>query len=869
MNNNNSMKLIDFTVGIRSEDIQHNFNVLEDRVNRERKNVGGPGIASGLEITINVDDTHFEIETSDASIITVDGDEIFIPKQVIPIERPKLSHEKEFVNADYNNKVNLKHAPYALHRKYPSDQLETFLERDTGIHINYQNSQNEDDGIKVANIIGSTLVLTRLTRRDLEITYPYTAKRIDTVYVDNDYKIKVASGITSTTPTAIIPKEYKYLIAFIEIDPYFIDENKAMFANIIFRQDLREVRNLYTDKNGKLWICGVPFNNLQIIHLTEPKDPVPNSFWYDSSCNQIKIWRSTDKLIYSNEYITSVDFELYPDALKDYDTDVHYKAGGSQLSVYVNGKRLSKQDEYIELNDLGLPVDDIDIQKGIYCNQFRVLANLKSGDKIAYRIESFDSHYMWIPINNKSYINTKDIKMFGPGDLFTENYYTSPGALAMGIDENKYPHKYRYFFFHYEKEKNMLFTPGVNELEILINQMQLHSDQFEEITMDDLVYNYKKFPDSVLFSTAEFYGYTEQVLKNINGAYENTGIGFRLIEPLDVGIGEELNGPKDLFIEANVIRRVNDSPLKRKLQRTANFICEKEIKYESGLDENLQYIYSIPTDEDGNYTINIDEYHRYGENQLEVFINGKKLSIQDDIIEGSDLDGEAGLNDDGNVIFPAERTRGARTRQFKIKKHIALNLGDVVTYRINSTVYTYDHINQLLEDMDNNAEAAVIKVDEVYDKTVEIQNKVEAKFEILDEQIEEIRELATNFDDKYLEKDDPVLEAQLPSWMVFNAIKSVEHINTPCIIYQGGQDQYDVTDFVKEEDFIVAYHRSKQNSLDKFFIRNHDYELLNTYENNTKYVSTILRITEEGKANLNPFDEILLTGIKISPYWRK
>ena len=42
-----SLNIIDFSDGIRPEEIQENFEKLEDQISRERLGVGGSGIAYG------------------------------------------------------------------------------------------------------------------------------------------------------------------------------------------------------------------------------------------------------------------------------------------------------------------------------------------------------------------------------------------------------------------------------------------------------------------------------------------------------------------------------------------------------------------------------------------------------------------------------------------------------------------------------------------------------------------------------------------------------------------------------------------------------------------------------------------------------
>ena len=271
------LKLIDFSDGIRSEELNRNFNVLQEQINRERRNVGGAGVASGLEITPIVNANEFAIEVSEASIISNNGEEIHIPKSKINIELPKLAKEIEYLTCNSSNQVILKHTPYSLNRKTTVETTNLFTPGTSGITIKYRDSIAEDDYIRVRAINNKTVSLTGITRRDIIITYHYTGKRIDTVYIDKNNKLKIISSTTSPTPSLMLPNDYKYLIAFLEVDGTHTDKDGRMYANISLRKDLRNIRNIYTDKNGELWLCGTPFKDLQVIHLIEPLNPKDNT----------------------------------------------------------------------------------------------------------------------------------------------------------------------------------------------------------------------------------------------------------------------------------------------------------------------------------------------------------------------------------------------------------------------------------------------------------------------------------------------------------------------------------------------------------------------------------------------------------------
>lgn len=832
-----SLKKIDFSDGIRAEEIQNNFEDLQSQINRERKNVGGAGIASGLEITPIVTQNEFAIEVSEASIIGNDGQEIHIDKQKLKIELPKLSKEVEYLTANASNQVKLRHIPYSLDRRMTVETQGVFSPIQSGIEIKYRDSIAKDDYIRVRAVNGNTLSLTGLTRRDLVITYHYTGKRIDTIYIDKNDNLKVISSTTSPTPSIMMPKDYKYLIAFIEIDGAYIDENNRSYANITIRKDLRSIRNIYTDTNGELWLCGVPFKDLQIIHMTEPLNPKEYTLWYDTTVNQLKTWRSTDKLIYMNEYTVTTDYINNPDIAKDYSTDMYYYTGKNQLSVYVNDIKLN-EDQFDELIN-GVPADIKDADKKAMSNTFRIYTDLRLGDKIVYKIENFDKHMMWVPVNHSSYINAKEIKLFSPeSEEGKRNYFASSKAIALGKDDNSYPYRYQYFLFDRVKDLNMLYTPGKHELSIMVNQIPLHEDQFEEITIYDL-YGHS-LPDSVTEAAGTHFGWTLAELEKYSGEYENTGVGFKIIEPLDVSLSQEENGAMDLYIEAQVTRRVNDGPLKRKLQRTASFVKEDTVEVK----------------DDGIVDIE-DAYYHYGENQLEVYYEGKKLINNKDFIEGTDLSDQDIVDDEGNIMHLAPRSKGAKSRQFTI---LNTNIKQV-TYRITTTIYSYDHINNLIDELDYNALTAVKKVDELYDKTVAIQEELTYSLEELSSEIEEIKGISDDLDGRYITKDSIISMSQMPPIMVSNMVQSLNHISAS-ITFNAGKTEYSIKSEVREEDFVMAIKRDISNQLDKFLIRGVDYSIYNTSTQEGAYEDTILSISSSAAALMNTGDIIILTGIK-------
>lgn len=844
-----NIKLIDFSEGIRADELNQNFKALQDQINRERKSVGGAGVSSGLEITPIVNKNEFAIEISEASIISDTGEEIHIPSRKINIEYPKLAKEIEYLTCNASNQITLKHVPYAADGKCTVETSNVFIPSMSGITVKYRDSIAEDDYIRVRAIAYKTVFLSGITRRDIIVSYYYTGKRIDTVYIDKNDEIKVISSTTSSSPSLMLPTDYKYLIAFLEIDGLYLDEEGRRYANIEVREDLRNIRNIYTDNEGELWLCGTPFKDLQVIHLVEPLDPKENTMWYDPFTNQLKVWKATDSLIYMNKYIVTTDYVNNPDVAKDYPTDMYYYVGKNQLEVYVNDIKLDSE-QFAEIVN-GAPAGIQAFNKEVLSNVFRIYYDLNRGDKIVYKITNFDAHEMWVPVNHSNFVNVKDIKMFSPdSEEGAKNYFASDKALALGKDKDLYPYKYQYFIFDKTKDLNMLFTPNKNELSVMINQMPLHSDQFEELTVYDIFTGI--VPDTVVEAMRQHFGWNEVTLDTINKDYENTGIGFKLKQPLDVKIGEEDNGATDLYVEAIVERRVNDGPLKRKFQRIASFSTEKTI-----------------TLEDGQTDIVLEEgYYRYEENQLEVYIDGIRLVKNVDFFEGTDLSDEQITDEDGNVTSLPQRRRGARSKQFSLA---VARAGSKLTYRAVTSIYSYDHVTSLLEDMDHNAQTAVKQVEELYDKTVDMQQTLRNGLNDLSEEIQEIRNLATKLDEDYLTRESVLSESQMPPAMVANSIQSLQHISTS-ITYKGGTKKYSISKDCREHDFIVAIKRNVSNKMDTLLIRGVDYNIYDTFTDTESkvYEDTVFALLDSSTSNLiNPEDIIILTGIKIGKIGRQ
>ena len=849
------LHIIDFSDGIRSEEIQDNFDSLSDEISRERLSIGGPGIASGLEITPIVNDTQFAIKVSAASIVDKNGNEIFIEDQIIDIERPKLSKQLEYLSADINNQVQLKEVPYMVDRTCPVQYGDSLAPLYCGINVLYQNSTSTDDYIRVKAVSGKTLSLTGLTKRNVAVEYYSTAKRIDTVYIDTNNKINVkSSSITSTTPSAIIPDKYNYLIAFIQIESdYMKDNNDTPHAYITIKKDLRSSRNIYTATDGTLYICGIPFNDLHLIATEEPLDPKPKQLWLDR--DTLYVWEAVDSYTYKRTIEITQDRNF--DGFNDFETAIDYKVNGKQLRVFLNSVEMQDA-EFDELFG-DMPASIQVIPRNTYSDKFRIYTPVNAGDILTYTITFNESGYRWIPINKETYANTREYKVYGKDSIWKDNnYWSSPQALALGKDEEGYPYKYSYFIFDAETDRTMFFSPDRNEVSVMINQMPLHRDQFTELSIEMI----PSLPDSVQQAISDKFGWTEGRLSTMDGLYDNLGIGIMLTEPLDSIFNEEVVGndnkiiyEDELYVEISVDRAVSSVNTSRKLQRSAVYIYEDSIV----MNNDVEHI--INTGD--------DVFYRYNENQLEVYVNGVKLIKDIDYTEGTDLDlpvldPENGTFD-GDAYYSKElsgllRLRGSVSRQFTINKD--LHPGDIVSYRITSNFYSYDHINSLINELETKQESVDAKVEALYNSTLEFCQNTEAAIEDMKKEVSMVTGNGIGQLDTYLTTSSIIGEDNLAPNFVRRVPQSLDHIYHVITFGSYSSIGYEMTNYLRAEDFILIWWRDVANgNIDRMLLPDEDYIIMQE-TNAIGSISVYLKLTEKALSNIKTDDKIIIRGIK-------
>ena len=785
----NKLETINFSKGIKEKEIQYNFDVIQKQIENERKSVGGPGISYGFDYNLN----DFTLTFSNGSLIAKDGSQVDIDTTTINIPLPILIERKEqLLIVDEFNRIHLNELPYSINQRTTSDNVEV---KDSGITVCL--SENNDIQLSIANIDKQYITLNDypdLKNKKLDVFYYVTYKRRDLIYLNSKYEIKHQIGITSPSPSVpeVEDNDLLYTIGYIQVDGFGLDKENKFIATAEFIKCFKSFRNVYTSEDNKLYLCGIPFDSLKMIHFIEPTDPEEYSLWYDSFSNELKVWRHTDTSEFADAFTFTSSNPNHP---QTFPTNIKYKYGQGQIKVYVNGIELEKDKEFEEGSDLTALEKE---QYTSWSKQFRIINKLHKGDKVSYLITRYDGYAEWVGINNKSFISCQE------RFIWTEDYLS---YLQFTAD-----HDLQHFFFDSQQNRNMLFTPNNNSLEILIDNVPVHNDQFSEITIDDaLVGDECSYIRKQLI---DFYNYKNEFdIMKLNEEYENIGVGFKLGAQLD----------KKSVVEARVTHRVNANPIAKRFQRSATFVSEntliydKYIKTDDGVIANDQ-IFTCTTP------------YRYKENQLEVYLNGIRLDKDIDFIEYATEDDDKGCN-----LF-----------KFKILKE--LNDKDKVSYKIMSTVYSYDHIENLLKNFKDEISDNEQKLKN-YEKRIEdMEQKIKDYTEDIREHIEILSNIETNLDSKYLKKDIKInkdnLAKELYEGIAINIINEV-------LTVPNGARKIEVTDLFSNNDLVNIYDVTSN----KILIRDIDYEIV--IENTKSYLNII-------DPNVSDIDQLYVSGIRFN-----
>ena len=211
-----------------------------------------------------------------------------------------------------------------------------------------------------------------------------------------------------------------------------------------------------------------------------------------------------------------------------------------------------------------------------------------------------------------------------------------------------------------------------------------------------------------------------------------------------------------------------------------------------------------------NKIFETNEYYTAGEDQLEVFLNGIRLTPREDFIEMKNQTDECTQEE-----LDARKTV---TRYFKLTSNPQLNAGDKVTYKISKYVWNYDQLSLLMgttlsdiTELTNKVNTNIAKIEALNSKLVDVTNELNQKIADTKNQIPDKAQ--------FIKKDDVITLDNLD-----NSIKE-KLIDNAVLTYEMNTTMLQTIQSLSAEDFIQVFYMSTDET--RVLIRNTDYTINN------------------------------------------
>lgn len=295
----NKLTILDFTKGIRSSEINHNFSVIKGWMERERLRSCGWGIVEGFEFSYPNND--FVVNIGEGTFINSRGEEVFIDPAKIKCDAPRYTEYSEILQVSDEGKIKLKYRPYSpkklgdIHYLPPDYIIKPDLDELTIIDSNDTTTK-----IRPINVVDNTVIVsaTDFGGHTVKVSYYYCDDRIDAFLLDSDGRYHKETGILSTNPSKTnIDLTDMYIIGFAH---WIIGDD----ISVEFIVDGRTYRKVYVNKDNILYLNGKVYKDPEWIYFEEPDEPKENDVYYDKKNNTLMVYVNGEWLI-MNDFTTS------------------------------------------------------------------------------------------------------------------------------------------------------------------------------------------------------------------------------------------------------------------------------------------------------------------------------------------------------------------------------------------------------------------------------------------------------------------------------------------------------------------------------------------------------------------------------------
>ena len=355
----NALIDLDFTPGIKSEYINHNFNIIHDWLRRERLRTAGWGLVEGFELSADV--PNGIITVGDGMMVNRDGEEVFVPGTKFVVGGMDATAVEETITGPATGGIELLKRPYSKSQR-GYFQFRGNIDKDYPVPMEfYIEDLVSGMQVPVIQIDGKKCYINAedWKDRELKISYFTTKDRIDSIMLYKDGTYKYEKSVVSSSPSHVDLGDYDncYMIG---VAYWTVDTS----TSVEFFTDHRTYRKVYVDEQNRLWLNGKLYKEAQIIHMVEPEDPKPDDMWYDRNTNTLMIWQEKDGvygwvIMNDNATIEERQTKIFYPGTPDYPTDnrcfrfrddevnLHYVPGRRALEIIIDNTPVMS-DQYSE-----------------------------------------------------------------------------------------------------------------------------------------------------------------------------------------------------------------------------------------------------------------------------------------------------------------------------------------------------------------------------------------------------------------------------------------------------------------------------------------------------------------------------------------
>lgn len=685
---------LDFSPGIRAEYINLNFQLVYDWIRRERLRVGGWGLVEGFDLSY--DAFNFTVTVGKGVLINQDGDEVDIDEHTFGVGDMDYDRVSRNYTVDIEGKIILDDCAYNPYKhRYitynPPNTVQTY----------------DEDILEILDEDGFTVPIVRLINKFLWVDERYagytltvnqiiTHDRVDTIMLHKDGTYEYLWSIDSPSPSHVDLADYEETFCIAVVYWQVTDEG----ITCDFFTNHRSYRKVYVDKNNVLYINGEIYKKQKFIYFEEPaeRDREENDLWYNVKDNTLYIWRQVDGewcwvIVNDHSEILIQEQKIWQPEINPEDLQTfRFEEEEVNLRYVPNTNSLS-----IVIDNAPLMFDQYE---ELTVTEQEINSMQDQIDNLELQIKSTQLELELLQLER--------IKLDGIIRGLRKDLRDS---------KNMYPAAYDINNKEYEVSRK--------DVDNLRNLMVI--DQRVTQTLEELAELLAKI--STVEELLDSYKEQLKVAQSISaGSYVNRGVGFKLKQPL----------ARAAYVAVTVTHQVRMKPARETFQRCSIFIRENDITVAQNGSAQLFRTTS-------GYSL--------GEEQLEVFVDGKRLSKGlHEFFENVDQEKEektAGLQNyryDNESMVNAYR--GTTSNHFTIMTN--LTVGQNVTYRISKQVWSYDQLDTVVGNIKTYAKTAFDRATTALNSVSDMQTNVISTLSDIRNEISVIKATAANVANSYI-----------------------------------------------------------------------------------------------------------------------